>query len=284
MEVIKDPIEIQELTIPLRCSEKIISLVPTMGYFHEGHLSLMRWAKENSDLVFVSLFVNPTQFGPKEDYSRYPRDFERDKKLAEEVGVDYLFAPKKEDIYKENHGTWVSVPGLSQYLCGKSRPGHFQGVCTIVLKLFNLINPHLAIFGEKDYQQLIIIKKMVKDLNVPVKIVGRPIVREVDGLAMSSRNVYLTDKERKEAANIYKGLQKAYQWVKNGVRDSDTIISRLTECYMEHIPSGNIDYIEIVDPQNPTPVKTIRQKALLAVAIYLGKARLIDNIMLEVNG
>lgn len=283
MEIIKDPKQIQELTLKLRCSEKIISLVPTMGYFHEGHLSLMRWARENSDLVFVSLFVNPTQFGPNEDLSRYPRDFERDKKMAQEVGVDYLFAPETNDIYLPDHGTWVSVPKLSQYLCGRSRPGHFQGVCTIVLKLFNLINPHIAVFGEKDFQQLVIIKKMVKDLNVPVEIVGRPIIREPEGLAMSSRNAYLTEKERKEAANIYKGLVKARQWVKNGQKNSETIIAKLTECYMETIPSGEIDYIEIVDPENLTPIEEIENRALLAVAIFLGKARLIDNIMLEVD-
>ncbi len=282
MEVIKDPSSIQELTLKLRCSSKITSLVPTMGFFHEGHLSLMKWARENSDVVFVSLFVNPTQFGPKEDFSRYPRDFERDKELAEEVGVDYLFAPEKDEIYKEDHATWVGVPKLSQYLCGKSRPGHFQGVCTIVLKLFNLVNPHIAVFGEKDYQQLVIIKKMVEDLNVPVKVVGRPIVREIDGLAMSSRNTYLTPSQRKEAINIYKGLLKARDWVKNGLRDSETIISRLTECYMEHIPSGEIDYIDIVNPNTLVHEKEIKERALLAVAVYLGKARLIDNIMLEV--
>ncbi len=282
MEVIKEPSAIQQLTLKLRSCSKITSLVPTMGYFHEGHLSLMRWARENSDVVFVSLFVNPTQFGPKEDFSRYPRNFERDKDLAKEIGVDYLFAPAKEDIYKEDHATWVGVPKLSQYLCGKSRPGHFQGVCTIVLKLFNLINPHIAVFGEKDYQQLVIIKKMVEDLNVPVKVVGRPIVREMDGLAMSSRNTYLTPSQRKEASNIYKGLLKAREWVKNGLRDSDTIISRLTECYMEHIPSGEIDYIDIVNPQTLVHQKKIKERALLAVAVYLGKARLIDNIMLEV--
>ncbi len=215
----------------------------------------MRWARENSDIVFVSLFVNPTQFGPKEDLNRYPRDFERDTKLAEEAGVDYLFAPETKDMYTEDHCTWVNSPKLSQYLCGKSRPGHFQGVCTIVLKLFNLVNPHLAIFGEKDYQQLIIIKKMVEDLNIPVKVIGRPIVREIDGLAMSSRNAYLTDEERKEAAHIYRGLKKAQKWVQNGHKDSESIISKLTECYMENIPSGHIDYIEIVDPENLKPVE-----------------------------
>ena len=283
MEIIKDPKQIQDLTMQLRCSDKVISLVPTMGYFHEGHLSLMRWARENSDIVFVSLFVNPTQFGPKEDFNRYPRDFDRDKNLAEEVGVDYLFVPEKNDMYTEDHCTWVNSPKLSQYLCGKSRPGHFQGVCTIVLKLFNIINPHIAVFGEKDYQQLVIIKKMVEDFNIPVKVVGRPIVREPDGLAMSSRNVYLTEKERKEAAQIYKGLQKAQKWVKKGLVDSESIISKLTECYMENIPSGEIDYIEIVDPEKLKPVQEIKDRALLAVAIYLGKARLIDNIMLEVK-
>ncbi len=283
MEIIKDPKKIQELTLNLRCSEKSVSLVPTMGYFHKGHLSLMRWAREHSDIVVVSLFVNPTQFGPNEDLDRYPRDFERDKKMAEEVGVDYLFAPEVDDIYYPDHATWVNVPKLSQYLCGKSRPTHFQGVCTIVLKLFNVVNPNIAVFGEKDFQQLVIIKKMVRDLNVPVKIVGRPTVREPDGLAMSSRNAYLNEKERKEAANIYKGLVKAREWVKNGQTNSETIIAKLTEWFMEHIPSGEIDYIEIVDQENLTPIEEIEDKARLAVAIFLGKARLIDNILLEVK-
>lgn len=256
-------------------------LVPTMGYYHKGHLSLMQWARSNSDLVLVSLFVNPAQFGPGEDLESYPRDFERDCDLAEQQGVDVLFAPQTEQMYPEGFDTWVNVQGLDRYLCGKSRPGHFQGVCTVVCKLLNLALPSMAVFGQKDWQQLAIIKKMVRDLNLPVQIIGRPIVRESDGLAMSSRNSYLDPEQRKQAAGIAAGLLKAQDWVSRGCRSSKEILTRLREFFQEKIPSGQIDYLELVDPQQLSPVQEVSGQALLAVAVYLGRARLIDNILLE---
>jgi pantoate--beta-alanine ligase len=253
-----------------------------MGYFHEGHLSLMRWARQNCDQLIVSLFVNPTQFAPNEDLEAYPRDLDRDKKLAQKEKVDILFTPKPEALYLPGHCTWVEVPDLAQNLCAKARPTHFRGVATIVCKLFNLTLPHLAVFGQKDWQQLTIIKRMVKDLNLPIEVVGRPIVRETDGLAMSSRNTYLTPAERKQAPFIYKGLLMAQTMVKQTHVQAETIKNALKEFYKKNLPSGKIDYIELVHPEQLTPVSLIDQPTLLAVAIFLGHARLIDNIVLRV--
>ena len=280
MKIVKYPEEMQKISSELRSQGKKIVFVPTMGYFHEGHLSLMRWGRTQGDVLVVSLFVNPTQFGPTEDLDRYPKDFERDKILAEKEGVDILFAPKSEDMYKD-HSTWVVVEGLSEVLCGKSRPGHFRGVCTVVCKLFNIVQPHIAVFGEKDWQQLKIIQKMVKDLNFPVKVVGRPTVREQDGLAMSSRNTYLSDKERKEASNIYLGLKMAKEMVEKGVVDREEILTRVKDFYTQKIPSGKIDYIDLVHPEDLYPIEKVEDRALLAVAVFIGKARLIDNILLQ---
>ncbi len=281
MRIIEKIDEMQSLSFELRTKGKKIVFVPTMGYFHEGHLSLMRWGRKHGDVLVVSVFVNPTQFGPNEDLSRYPRDLERDKALAEKEKVDVLFVPKAEDMYSDDHSSWVEVKGLGEVLCGKSRPGHFRGVCTVVCKLFNIVQPHIAVFGEKDWQQLKIIQKMVKDLNIPVKVVGRPIVREKDGLAMSSRNTYLSSEERKEATNIYKGLQLAKSLVKQGILDREELLTRVKNFYKEKIPSGKIDYVELVHPEKLHPVERVEGKALLAVAIFIGKARLIDNILLE---
>ena len=281
VKIIEKIDEMQSLSFELRTKGKKIVFVPTMGYFHEGHLSLMRWGRKHGDVLVVSVFVNPTQFGPNEDLSRYPRDLERDKALAEKEKVDVLFVPKAEDMYSDDHSSWVEVKGLSEVLCGKSRPGHFRGVCTVVCKLFNIVQPHIAVFGEKDWQQLKIIQKMVKDLNIPVKVVGRPIVREKDGLAMSSRNTYLSSEERKEATNIYKGLQLAKSFVKQGILDREELLTRVKNFYKEKIPLGKIDYVELVHPEKLYPVERVEGKALLAVAIFIGKARLIDNILLE---
>jgi len=282
MKIISDVHKLQQICLDLRSQGKKIALVPTMGYFHEGHLSLMRWARQNCDQLIVSLFVNPTQFAPNEDLEAYPRDLDRDKKLAQKERVDILFTPKPEDLYLPGHCTWVEVPDLAQNLCAKARPTHFRGVATIVCKLFNLTLPHLAIFGQKDWQQLTIIKRMVKDLNLPIEVVGRPIVREPDGLAMSSRNTYLTPAERKQAPFIYKGLLMAQTMVKQTHVQAETIKNALKEFYKENIPSGKIDYIELVHPEQLTPVSLIDQPTLLAVAIFLGHARLIDNIVLRV--
>ncbi len=281
MHIIDHPQKLQKTCLDFRCSGLITALVPTMGYYHEGHLSLMRWARENADRVIVSLFVNPTQFGPGEDYLSYPRDFDRDRELAESIGVDILFVPKNEQIYARNHSTFIEVPDLSHLLCGKTRPRHFQGVCTVVCKLFNLTLPNKAVFGQKDWQQLVIIKKMVRDLNLPVEIVGLPIAREKDGLAMSSRNLYLDNQQRREAAQIYSGLQQVQVWVKEGITDKATLLKRLTDSYNQNIPSGEIDYLQLVDPEKLTPVWEIKGKALLAVAIKIGQARLIDNMLVE---
>jgi len=284
MQIITDPGQFQDLCFRQRCAGVVTALVPTMGFYHEGHLELMRWARQNADLVVVSLFVNPAQFGPNEDFSTYPRDFERDRQLAEEQGVDILFAPKASDLYPDNHATWVNVPELSRNLCGQSRPHFFQGVCTVVCKLLNLALPTMAVFGEKDRQQLIIVTRMVQDLNLPVRIVGRPTVREDDGLAMSSRNAYLSREERQQAAGIYAGLNEASAWAASGVNDTAEIVSRLRDYYARNIPSGRIDYVELVDPESLEKLDTVGDRALLAVAVHLGQARLIDNIILSPAG
>ncbi len=280
MQIIQDPEEMQAMGLDMRCRGERVALVPTMGYFHEGHLSLIRWARRNSDRTVVSIFVNPTQFGPGEDYEDYPRDWDRDISQAREQGADIVFSPQAWRMYADNHATWIQVPGLSQYLCGRSRPTHFQGVCTVVTKLFQIVMPHLAVFGRKDWQQLAVITRMSRDLNMPVQIVGRPIVREEDGLALSSRNAYLEPEHRRQAAMIYAGLRKAKSLVEQGETDARQIREWLKNFYQQHLPSGQIDYIEVVDAQEMHPVDTATDNALLAVAVYLGRARLIDNMLL----
>jgi len=281
MRIIEQPREMQEHCLRARCEGHTVGLVPTMGYYHEGHLRLMRWARQQADLLCVSLFVNPTQFGPSEDLASYPRDFDRDCELASREGVDVLFAPKSGSMYGPRHATWVEVPELSRPLCGRSRPTHFRGVCTVVCKLLNLALPHFAVFGRKDWQQLAVVTRMARDLDLPTEIVGRPIVREPDGLAMSSRNTYLSEAEREQAAHIFAGLKAAQQWVEQGVCDTSDLLERLQRFYGAHIPAGQIDYLEIVDPHELTQVSSVGGQALLAVAVYLGKARLIDNMLLE---
>ncbi len=263
---------------------KTIGLVPTMGFFHAGHLSLMDWARRHCDMLVVSLFVNPSQFGPGEDLEAYPRDGQRDTRLAEEHGVDLLFMPSKEAMYATDHATWVEVPALARGLCGKTRPCHFRGVATVVTKLFNLVQPDVAVFGDKDRQQLALIKRMVRDLNMPVKVVGRPIVREKDGLAMSSRNAYLTTEERRQAPALYQGLEASRDWIEQGEQQAHVVQARLREYYAHHLPAGHLDYCEIVDPDSMQEVSTINGPVVLAVALGLGKARLIDNILIQSAG
>lgn len=281
MEIIKDPKAFQDICFADRCKGLTTALVPTMGYFHEGHLSLMQWAREHADRVYVSLFVNPTQFGPTEDLDAYPRDEARDARLAEEAGCDVLFAPAPEAMYPAGHATAVEVPKLARHLCGASRPVHFKGVATVVTMLLNLATPTYAMFGEKDRQQLVLVKRMVKDLRINTAIVGRPIVREADGLAKSSRNAYLTEAERALAPHINEGLQAARQRVEQGEADAAKVKAGILEHIRETLPQGQADYVEIVDGETMQPTDTVTPGAVAAVAVQLGKARLIDNIVLS---
>jgi pantoate--beta-alanine ligase len=267
-----------------RSDRKRLGLVPTMGALHEGHLSLVRVAKTQCDAVAVSIFVNPTQFGPTEDLSKYPRQFERDCRLLEKEGIDILFAPSVEEIYpsRANAGsvTWMTVEGLSEKLDGRSRPGHFRGVTTIVAKLFNIIEPDAAFFGQKDAAQLAVIRRMVLDLNFPVEVVACPIVREPDGLAMSSRNAYLNREERRRALVLQRSLQKTRQRLDAGERSAANLISAGKKVLAGE-PGVVLDYFEVIDPDTLDPVEKISKKTLIAVAAYVGSTRLIDNLLLD---
>ncbi len=258
---------------------KTIGFVPTMGYLHEGHLSLVKKARGDNDIVVVSIFVNPTQFGPNEDFNRYPRDLERDLRLLEPLKVDYVFYPSVEEMYPKNYSVYVDEIELSKYLCGAKRPGHFRGVCTVVTKLFNIVKPTHAYFGQKDAQQFRILRRMVQNLNMDVEMIEMPIVRESDGLAMSSRNVYLNEEERKEATRLYKSLLKAKELVENGERDVSKIKNSMLEI-LNH-PLLKIDYVEIVDEETLKPVEKIEGKVIIALAVFVGKARLIDNVIIN---
>jgi len=283
MQQITAPSTMQDQALLWRSQGLKVGLVPTMGYWHEGHLSLVRWAREHCDRLVVSIFVNPTQFAPGEDLQGYPSDIKRDARLAQECGVDVLFCPVPEAMYAAHHATWVEVPTLAKYLCGGSRPTHFRGVATVVSKLFQLTQPSFAVFGEKDWQQLAIIKTMTRDLNMPVRIEGRPIVREADGLAMSSRNVYLAPKEREMAPKIFQGLQLGADLVHSGMRQVSSVQKQILDFYAQQIPMGQLDYLEFVDPDLISPVDQIVDSVLIAVAMRLGKARLIDNIYLPLE-
>ena len=258
-----------------------IALVPTMGYFHEGHLSLMRRARSLADRVVVSRFVNPTQFGPAEDLDAYPRDAERDIALAEAEGVDALFQPAPEAMYAPDHATWVEVPELSRGLCGLTRPVHFRGVCTVVLKLFMLTGADIAVFGQKDWQQQAILRRMVRDLDVPVRIETRETVREADGLALSSRNVYLSPDERAHAPEIRKALLYAQKLAQSGETSVKLLREAVLRRWAEFLPMGRLDYLSIVHPESMTPLTEVTGPALMACAVRIGKARLIDNILLR---
>jgi pantoate--beta-alanine ligase len=278
MEIIKTIKEMKERASQARGAGKIIAFVPTMGYFHEGHLSLMREGRRRGDLLVVSLFVNPTQFAPHEDFKSYPRDFERDRKMTEDVGVDILFTPETSEMYPPDHQTAVRVEKVTQNLCGKSRPIHFQGVTTVVMMLFEIVMPHLAIFGEKDYQQLITVQQMVRDLHMSVEVVGMPTIRETDGLAMSSRNTYLLREERKAALSLYRSLQKAEELLQKGERKADRILHEM-EGILQSEPLVRIDYIQICDAYTLQDVDRIEKDVVVALAVYLGKTRLIDNLV-----
>ncbi len=277
MRVIKSVKEMQAISRSYFRTGKEVGFVPTMGYLHEGHLSLVRRAREENDIVVVSIFVNPTQFGPNEDYERYPRDEARDRELLKAEGVDYLFLPSVEEMYPKGYSTFVEVEGLTEGLCGARRPGHFRGVVTVVTKLLNIVQPTRAYFGEKDYQQLQVIKRLVKDLNIPVEIVGCPIVREKDGLAMSSRNTYLSSEERESALSLYRGLKLAEELFEKGERNPEVIKERVREYILSHPHVKKIDYVEIVDPESLKPVNEVKEGDVIALAVFVGNTRLIDN-------
>ena len=253
---------------------KTIGLVPTMGFLHEGHASLIRKCREQNDIVVVSDFVNPTQFGPNEDLEAYPRDFERDSKLCESLGADLIFAPSPEDMYHDPHA-FVSIDTLSETLCGKTRPIHFKGVCNVVTKLFHIVAPDRAYFGEKDAQQLAIIRKMVKDLNFDIEIVGCPIVREEDGLAKSSRNTYLNDKERQAALCLSRAVKTGKEVIYTGA-DAKEVLNPM-KAIIEAEPLARIDYVMMVDALTMQPIEKADRDVLVAMAVYIGKTRLIDN-------
>ncbi len=257
-----------------------MGLVPTMGALHEGHLSLIRQARAECAFVVVSIFVNPTQFGPRDDLSRYPRDLSRDLVLAAGAGADLVFAPPDDEMYLPGHSTWVDVEGLSEGLCGAARPGHFRGVCTVVTKLLNLCRPDRAYFGQKDAQQLAVIKRMARDLNMGVDIVACPIVREPDGLAMSSRNVYLTPEQRAQAPSLWRSLTLAEEMVGEGEHDA-AALERAVRSVVAEVYLGEVEYVSVVDADNLTPVATVSGECLVALAVRFGTTRLIDNIVVR---
>ncbi len=257
-----------------------VGFVPTMGYLHQGHLSLMEAARKQTDQVIASIFVNPTQFGPGEDLDSYPRNFERDEKLAEEAGVDFIFYPDKASIYPEGYASYVIPEGLNQHLCGAKRPGHFRGVMTVVLKLFNIVRPTDAYFGQKDIQQAHILEQMITDFHLPIQMHIEPIIREKDGLAMSSRNVYLNPDEREQSTCLSRAIRLVESRFKAGERDIDSLLIE-AEKEIQRQPLSKIDYIELVDYQTLAPVPRMSHRMVLACAVYFGNTRLIDNTILE---
>ncbi len=282
MEVIQKISRLKSLSKKIKSLNKTIAFVPTMGALHEGHLNLVDIARKIGDVVIVSIFVNPIQFGPNEDFEKYPRNLSKDVELLTKRGVDYIFTPEVNEFYGENFQTYVEVKEITKYLCGASRPGHFRGVTTVVSKLFSILKPDFAIFGQKDGQQVVVIKKMVKDLLFPLKIIVSPIIRENDGLAMSSRNSYLSKEERELAVNLYKGLELGSSLILNGERNSSKV-SEAIKNFLNEKNGIKIDYIEIVDKKTLKPIENIKDEIMIAGAIYVGKTRLIDNISLYVS-
>lgn len=278
MQVVETIKEVREQVAAWRKEGLTVGLVPTMGYLHEGHKSLITKAVAENDRVVVSDFVNPIQFGPTEDLQTYPRDLERDSKLCSEAGANLIFHPDKDEMYFDDFCTYVDMDGLTKGLCGKTRPIHFRGVCTVVSKLFNIVMPDRAYFGEKDAQQLAVVKRMVRDLNFNIEIVGCPIIREEDGLAKSSRNTYLNEAERKAAVILHKGLLEGEKLVKAGEKSAKRITEAVT-AIINSEPLAKIDYVEVVDFDNIENVETIEGTVLCAVAVYIGKTRLIDNFI-----
>ena len=282
MKIITNAKETNKACQHVRRKGSSIGFVPTMGALHEGHLSLIRRARAENDFVVVGIFVNPAQFGPKEDLKLYPRPIKNDIALCKKAGVDVIFYPKVSQMYPKGYRTYVEVEELGGLLCGKFRPGHFKGVATVVTKLFNIVQPDMAYFGQKDAQQSVIIKKMALDLNMPIKIRVMPIVREKDGLAMSSRNIYLNAKERKDALVLFNSLKLAKVFIRNGQRNAAKVITRMKELIGKK-KSAKIDYVEIVDLKTLKPVGKITGGCLILLAVWIGKTRLIDNIIIR-NG
>jgi len=272
----------QKYSRGLKRQNKKIGFVPTMGYLHEGHLSLVSRSIKENDITVASIFVNPLQFGPKEDFKKYPRAIKADEAMLKKAGVNALFYPTAAGMYREPYYTYVDVERLSEPLCGKSRPGHFKGVATVVAKLFNLVTPDIAYFGQKDAQQAIIIRKMAEDLNMGIKIKTVPTVREKSGLAVSSRNAYLNPEEKKDAAILYKSLLLAKRMIKGGRGSAGEIITKM-KALIKQKRSARIDYVEIVDEKTLKPVRKVHGSILIALAVYIGKTRLIDNLRLNVR-
>lgn len=282
MEILTTIQAVRDYVAEKKKQGKTIGFVPTIVYLHHGHLELMRQARARCQVVVVSIFVNPKQFGPNEDYARYPRDLRRDAAMCRHVGVDAIFAPGVEEMYHgEGFKTYVEVTELTEGLCGASRPGNFRGVTTVVAKLFNIVQADVAFFGQKDAQQVIVIKRMVADLNMPVEIEVVPIVREPDGLAMSSRNIYLSPEERLAALVLYRALMAARSLVLNGEREAGRVMATMRQL-LEAEPLARVDYVEIRDVDTLVPVATIKGRVLIALAVFVGRTRLIDNIILEV--
>jgi len=280
MRIIEFVSEMQQLADEWRRQGKRIGFVPTMGFLHEGHLALMREAKRRADVVAVSVFVNPTQFGPNEDFERYPRDPERDIRLCTEVGVDVIFAPHVREMYPDGYQTGVEVSKVTIPLCGRTRPGHFRGVTTVVAKLFHCVKPHIAIFGQKDYQQWVAVRRMVRDLNMDIEIVSYPTVRESDGLAMSSRNTYLSPAEREIALRLSRSLKAAQELVDRGEIYGEAVLMKVREV-LESGGGLRIDYVQLCHPDTLDDVFTVDGSAVLLMAAFIGKTRLIDNCVLR---
>jgi len=280
MEVAKTIEAARSMVKAARSEGKKIGLVPTMGALHVGHISLIEAAIKDCDFVAVSIFVNPTQFGPGEDFEKYPRPMEADLKICRKAGVNVVFAPAPEEMYPTENVTWVTVEKLTEPLCGRSRPGHFRGVTTVCAKLFNIVAPDVAYFGQKDAQQAIVIRRMAADLNMPLEIAICPTVREPNGLAVSSRNQYLSEQQKKDAANIYKSLQECRRMIEAGITETHQIITGMQKI-LQQIPSIQIEYVSIVDAETLESIEEIAGKVLAAVAVKVGPARLIDNILVD---
>ena len=279
MKIVSSVEEVRNQVKEWRKQGLTVGLVPTMGYLHEGHQSLIKASVENNDRTVVSVFVNPIQFGPNEDLATYPRDLDRDSKLCEETGADLIFHPEKENMYDDDFCTYIDMDSVTKNLCGKTRPTHFRGVCTVVGKLFNIVAPDRAYFGQKDAQQLAVIRRMVRDLNFDLEIVGCPIIREDDGLAKSSRNTYLSEDERKAALVLSRSLKEGKALIESGETDAKKVVDSIRKV-IETEPLAKIDYVEAVDFDTIEPIETIKNNTLVAIAVYIGKTRLIDNIII----